>query len=155
ASKGRKAFEKAIELDPNHVAARIGLATFFLQAPSIAGGSKEKAKAQGDALLALPGKRGEFQGRMILARIAGDAKNWDEMIAQLKAAETAGGDGADPLVALRSEASLLLTQKKDAQAAAPVVERYLKAAPADDISAWFLSGELARLQGRCADAVPK
>jgi len=155
ASKGRKAFEKAIELDPNHVGARVGLATFYLQAPSIAGGSPEKAKAQAEALLALPAKRGEFQGQMVMARLASDAKKWDEMLAHLKAAETAGGDGADPLVALRSEASVLLVQKKDVQAAAPIVDRYVKAAPADDVSAWFLSGELARLQGHCADAVPK
>ena len=155
ASKGRKAFEKAIELDPSYVAARVGLATYYMEAPSIAGGSTEKAKAQADALLALPAKRGEFQGRMVMARIAGDAKNWDEMLTQLAAAETAGGDGADSLVALRSEASILLTQKKDAKAAAPVVDRYVKAAPTDDVSAWFLAAELARLQGRCSDAVPK
>src|SRR5262245_42279591 len=143
ASKGRKAFEKAIELDSSYVAARVGLASFYLEAPSIAGGSKEKAKAQADALLAIPGKRGEFQGRMVMVRLAGDAKNWDDMLTQLKAAETAGGDGADPLVALRSQCSVLLTQKKDAQAAAPVVDRYVKAAPADDVSAWFLAAELA------------
>ncbi|HEX4824459.1 MAG TPA: TRAP transporter TatT component family protein [Candidatus Polarisedimenticolaceae bacterium] len=155
ASKGRKAFEKAIELDPSHVAARVGLATFYIEAPSIAGGSPEKAKVQAEGLLTLPGKRGEFQGRMVLARLAGDAKKWDEMLTQLRAAETAGGDGADPMVALRSEASLLLTEKKDAEAAAPIVERYRQAAPTDDISSLFLTAELARLQGRCADAVPK
>jgi tetratricopeptide (TPR) repeat protein len=153
ASGGRKALEKAIALDPGHVAARIGLAQFCLEAPGVAGGSVEKAKAQGDALLALPGKRGEFQGRMVLAGIAAHEKNWAEMSRQFTAAETAPGEGADPVVALRSHAFNLLNGKKDAQAALPIIERYVKIAPADDLTAWFLDGEAKRQLDRCADAL--
>ncbi len=155
ATQGRKALEKAITIDPNHVWARVGLAQFLLEAPGIAGGSVEKAKAQGNALLVIPGKRGEYQGRMVLAGIASHEKQWDEMIRQLAAAETAQGDGADPLVPLRSEASYLLVKKNDTKAAAPIVARYVKAAPADDLSALFLDGELKRQLGRCAEALPR
>ena len=155
AGDGRKAFEKAIALDPGHVAARVGLAQFYLDAPGMAGGSVEKAKAQGDALLALPGKRGEFQGRMVLAGIAAHEQSWDEMSRQFTAAETAQGDGADPVGALRSHAWALLNRKKDAQAALPVVLRYVKTAPADDMTALFLDGEVKRQLGRCADALPR
>jgi tetratricopeptide (TPR) repeat protein len=155
ASDGRKGFEKAIALDPGHVGARIGLAQYLLGAPGIAGGSVEKAKAQGDALLALPGKRGEFQGRMVLAGIAAHEANWAEMTRQYTAAETAQGEGADPLVALRSQASNLLNRKKDPQAALPVVARYVKAAPADDLTAAFFDGEVKRQLGHCADALPR
>jgi tetratricopeptide (TPR) repeat protein len=81
------AFEKAIALDPNHVAARIGLSQFYLGAPGIAGGSVAKARAQGEALLALPDKRGEFQGRMVLGGIAAHESDWAEMSRQLTAAE--------------------------------------------------------------------
>jgi tetratricopeptide (TPR) repeat protein len=153
AGDGRKALEKAIVLDPGHVAARIGLAQFYLEAPGIAGGSVEKARAQGDALLALPGKRGEFQGRMVLAGIAAHEENWAEMSRQFTASETAQGEGADPVAALRSHAWNLLNKKKDAQAALPLIERYLKAAPADDMTAWFLDGEAKRQLDRCADAL--
>jgi tetratricopeptide (TPR) repeat protein len=155
ASDGRKAFEKAITLDPGHVGARVGLAEFLLNAPGMAGGSVEKAKAQGDALLALPGKRGEFQGRMVLAGIAAHEENWPEMSQQLTAAETAQGDGADPVAALRSHAWFLLNRKKDAQAAVPVVSRYVKAVPADDLTALFFDGEVKRQLSRCADALPR
>jgi tetratricopeptide (TPR) repeat protein len=155
ASKGRKAFEKAIAIDPNHVWARIGLAQFLLQAPAIAGGSIDKAKEQGNALLAIPGKRGEYQGRMVLAGIASHEKQWDEMMRQLAAAETAQGDGADPLVPLRSEVSYVLVRKNDPKAAAPLVARYLKAAPPDDLSALFFDGELKRQLGQCAEALPR
>ena len=75
-SEGRKAFEKAIAIDPNNVAARVGLAQFYVGAPGIAGGSVAKAKAQGDALLGLSGKRGEFQGRMVLAGVAAQQSWW-------------------------------------------------------------------------------
>jgi len=155
ASEGRKAFEKAIAIDPNHVAARVGLAQFYRDAPGIAGGSVAKAKAEGDALLAIPGKRGEFQGRMVLAGIALHEQNWAEMSRQYIAAETASGEGADPLIAMRSHASYLLTRKKDAQAALPIVTRYVKAAPADDLSALFLDGEVKRQLGNCAEALPR
>jgi tetratricopeptide (TPR) repeat protein len=153
ASDGRKALERAIALDPGHVAARVGLAQFCLEAPGIAGGSVEKAKAQGDALLSLPGKRGEFQGRMVLAGIAAHEENWAEMSRQFTAAETAQGEGADPVAALRSQAWNLLNRKKDAHAALPIIERYVKAAPVDDLTAWFLDGEAKRQLDRCADAL--
>lgn len=42
--KLRKAFAKAVELDPNDISGLIGLARFYSSAPEIAGGSIEKAK---------------------------------------------------------------------------------------------------------------
>jgi tetratricopeptide (TPR) repeat protein len=155
ASQGRKAFEKAIALDAGHVAARVGLAQFYLDAPGIAGGSVAKAKDQGNALLALPGKRGEFQGRMTLGAIAVHEQDWPEMSRQLTAAETAAGDGASPAAAMRTHIWSLLNKKKDPQAAQPVVARYLAAAPADDLTPIFLDAEIKRTLGNCADALPR
>ncbi len=43
AGKLKKAFVKAVELDPNDVSALIGLARYYTNAPEIAGGSIEKA----------------------------------------------------------------------------------------------------------------
>jgi tetratricopeptide (TPR) repeat protein len=153
ASDGRKAYEKAIAIDPNYVAARIGLARFYLGAPAIAGGSVDKAKQQGAALLAIPDKRGEYQGRMVLAGTAAEGKDWAEMSRQFALAETAGGLGADPVAALRTQVFYLLNQKKDPQAAVPVVERYLKVASSDDLTAVFLNGEVQRQLGHCVEAL--
>jgi len=155
ASEGRKAFEKAIAIDPSHVAARVGLSQFYLGAPGIAGGSAAKAREQGELILAMPDHRGDFQGRMVLAGIAAHEENWTEMARQYAAAETAKGEGAEPANALRSNAWNLLNRKKDAMAALPVVERYIKAAPADDLTALFLDGEVKRQLGRCVDALPR
>jgi tetratricopeptide (TPR) repeat protein len=46
ARKVRKSFEKAVEMNPELLAARLDLLTFYLQAPSLVGGSVEKAKSQ-------------------------------------------------------------------------------------------------------------
>jgi hypothetical protein len=151
ASQGRKAFEKAIALDPNHVGARVGSAV-LLPAPAIAGGSMDRAKALGNELLALPGRRGEFQGHMALARLAEEKSNWAEMSRHYIAAEAAQGVGADPLVAMQAHAANLLGKAADPKAALPVMERYVKAAPADNVSAWFFDGEIKRQQGRCGEA---
>jgi tetratricopeptide (TPR) repeat protein len=155
ASQGRKAFEKAIALDPEHVGARVGLAQFYLQAPSLAGGDPARAKELANQLLALPGKCGEFQGHMLLAGIAAKDGKWAEMSRHYVAAETAPGQGAEPLVAMQAHAATLLGRANDPKAALPVMERYVKAAPADDVSAWFFDGEVKRQQGRCAEAVPR
>jgi tetratricopeptide (TPR) repeat protein len=153
ASGGRKAFEKAIALDPNQVEARVGLSQFYVGAPAIAGGSVDKAKEQANALIALPEKRGEYQGHMILAGIAAREENWPEMSRQYGAAETSSGVGADPVAVLRAQAWSLLNRKKDPQAAAAIVARYLKVASADDLTALYLDGEVKRQLGHCAEAL--
>jgi len=55
----KSAFLKAVELNPNHVNARGGLADFYQMAPGIMGGDDEKAWEQAEAILALD----EFSGR--------------------------------------------------------------------------------------------
>jgi tetratricopeptide (TPR) repeat protein len=46
ASKTKEEFEKAVELDPNHLEARMGLVQYYAFAPGFMGGSYEKAFAQ-------------------------------------------------------------------------------------------------------------
>src|SRR5262249_27349815 len=46
APKIKRAFERAVELDPDNVEARLDLLEFYIQAPGIMGGSHEKARAQ-------------------------------------------------------------------------------------------------------------
>jgi len=66
AKKSRTAFERAVELDPKSWEARSDLAEFYVDAPAIVGGGKDKAREQAEALMPLdPG-----MGHWILARIA-------------------------------------------------------------------------------------
>ena len=47
ARRARKAFEKAVQLDPDHLAARTKLVEYHLFAPGILGGSREKSAETG------------------------------------------------------------------------------------------------------------
>ena len=90
AKKVRSSFERAVELDPRSWQARSNLAEFYIDAPGLVGGGKDKAREQADALLALkPGI-----AHWLLARIA--EKNKDNATAEqeLRAAIPATNSGA-------------------------------------------------------------
>jgi tetratricopeptide (TPR) repeat protein len=53
AKKVRSEFERAVELDPKSWAARSDLAEFYVEAPSVVGGGKEKAAREAEALMPL------------------------------------------------------------------------------------------------------
>lgn len=53
AKKVRNEFERAVELDRKSWEARTDLAEFYLEAPGIVGGGKDKARAQADVLASL------------------------------------------------------------------------------------------------------
>jgi tetratricopeptide (TPR) repeat protein len=65
AGKVRTEFEAAVRLDPNNVDARSDLGEFYLEAPGIVGGGRDKAEAQVQALAALdPAKADYLNGRL-------------------------------------------------------------------------------------------
>jgi tetratricopeptide (TPR) repeat protein len=65
AGKVRTEFEAAVRLDPNNVDARSDLGEFYLEAPGIVGGGREKAEAQAQALAALDAAKADYlKGRI-------------------------------------------------------------------------------------------
>src|SRR5258708_24758383 len=61
----RVEFEAAVQLDPKSVDARSDLAEFYLEAPGIVGGGRDKAEQQANAVLPLdPAKAHWLFGRM-------------------------------------------------------------------------------------------
>jgi cytochrome c-type biogenesis protein CcmH/NrfG len=72
AGKVRNEFEAAVSLDPNSVDARADLADFYLEAPGIVGGGKDKAEAQAQKIAALD----SAQAHRVKARIAEEEKNY-------------------------------------------------------------------------------
>jgi tetratricopeptide (TPR) repeat protein len=60
ARKVRKCLEKAVELNPDLVEARVDLIAFYLQAPSLLGGGVDKAKLQAAEIA----KRDPAQGKL-------------------------------------------------------------------------------------------
>jgi len=65
AGKVRNEFETAVRLNPNSVEARTDLAEFYLEAPGIVGGGRDKAEAQAQKLASMdPVKAGWVKGRL-------------------------------------------------------------------------------------------
>src|SRR4029077_928709 len=65
AGKVREEFETAVRLDPKNVDARSDLGEFYLEAPGIVGGGRDKAEAQAKGLTALdPAKAHYINGRI-------------------------------------------------------------------------------------------
>jgi tetratricopeptide (TPR) repeat protein len=76
AKKVRNEFERAVELSPGDWEARTDLAEFYLEAPPIVGGGKDKARAQAAAIAPM----NPAAAHWVLARIA--EKNKDNGIAE-------------------------------------------------------------------------
>lgn len=152
AREGRAAYEAALEIDPNQIEPRVGLAQYFINAPAVVGGSYRKARAQGEALLEIPG--GAFRGRMILAQVAQAKEEWEEMASQYVAAESAEGEGASALAAKKAHASALLRAKKDPEAALALATKAEEATLTEDADLLAIRGlSLAELE-RWAEARP-
>lgn len=90
AGKMRKAFEKALELDPKNLSGLIGLARYFANAPEIAGGSLTKAAEFAERVKAVQ----PFLGESELGRIAERGEKFDEALAHFTAAATLKPDAA-------------------------------------------------------------
>ena len=90
AKKSRNAFERSVELDPRNWEARTDLAEFYLEAPGIVGGSKDKALTQADALMSLnPG-----MAYWVLGRIAEKNKDAASAEREYRAAVSASHSGS-------------------------------------------------------------
>ena len=76
AKKVRTEFERAVEFDPNNYEVRTDLAEFYVEAPGIVGGGKDKARAQADKLASLNPAMADW----VKARLA--EKNKDEAAAE-------------------------------------------------------------------------
>jgi tetratricopeptide (TPR) repeat protein len=72
ARKVRDEFEKAVHLNPKSVDARSDLAEFYLEAPGIVGGGRDKAQEQADFLISLDPARGHW----VNARLAEKRKDF-------------------------------------------------------------------------------
>ena len=90
AKKVRTEFERAVELDPSNVAARTDLAEFYLEAPGIVGGGKDKARAQAEAI----GRLDPAAGHWVTGRLAERAKDEPSAEREYRAAIDASHGGA-------------------------------------------------------------
>jgi tetratricopeptide (TPR) repeat protein len=89
AKKVRVEFERAVELAPDSWEARTDLAEFYVEAPGIVGGGKDKARAQAELLAPL----NPAMAHWVLARLAERDKNDAAAEKEYRAATDARGGG--------------------------------------------------------------
>ena len=90
AKKVRGSFERAVELDPKNWQARADLGEFYLDAPGVVGGGKDKARDQANALIPLnPGK-----GYWLLGQIDEKNKKLEDAERQYRVAISVTHSGA-------------------------------------------------------------
>ncbi|MEN7342651.1 MAG: tetratricopeptide repeat protein [Pseudomonadota bacterium] len=82
AKRARKAFQRAIELDPEHIEAHQGLIQYYLQAPGFLGGDKDEALTLAKSTVDFA----PIEGRLLVAQVYGQTKQpqkRDEVLAAL------------------------------------------------------------------------
>jgi tetratricopeptide (TPR) repeat protein len=177
AKKVRSEFERSVELDPQNWEARADLAEFYLEAPGIVGGGKDKARAQADALTSLnpamahyvcgriaeknkdlASAENEYHGAIEASQ--GGALAWlnlalfyrhqnrlDDMEQALR---TMGSRPLDRPDSLMDGGAVLLRTGRDSKLATDLVRKYLSAPTVEQgpaFKAHYILGELLEKQG--------
>jgi cytochrome c-type biogenesis protein CcmH/NrfG len=96
AEKVRHEFENAVRLDPGNVEARADLAQFYVEAPGIVGGGKDKAAAQAREMATLDPP----QAHLVQAWIAEKNKDRAAAESEYRAAIDTSGGNAGPWLSL-------------------------------------------------------
>jgi tetratricopeptide (TPR) repeat protein len=135
-------FERAAQLDPTNIPAREGLVQFYLLAPSVMGGSLEKAREQAEAIF----KLNKLHGRMARGTIANKEKDLAGQERELRAAWT---EYPDSLSAVTTWANFLVNNQR-ADEAVTVIDRSL-ATHKDNVIALFWLGRVTAAAGKQLD----
>jgi Tfp pilus assembly protein PilF len=149
ASRGKAAYERALQLDNTLIDAHIGLAQYYIRAPGLMGGSLRKARERADALLNTPG--GLSYAHLIFGQIAAYKRDRTEARRHFNLAIAACTDDHTRLVAVNTVAWAWLLELKDIQLARRYIEECLTLAP-EVAQHWYMLGEVHRLEGDSAAA---
>lgn len=144
APKIKRAFLRTVELNPEHVDARIALAQYYLMAPGIMGGDDDEGFRQLDEAA----KRNELRGRMVKGamlerkgRVADSENEWKTVTAKYP----------DNWNAQKSFGYFLLRRQRADEALKPM-GRYLTLRP-DTSDAFDSYGEVLLAAGRVDEAI--
>jgi len=176
AKKVRAEFEAAVRLNPRNQEARADLADFYIEAPGVVGGGKDKAEAEAQELGALD----PAQGNLVRARLAEKSGNLELAEQEYRqAVQVSGGrpgtwlnlaqfyrrrgrltdmqDAIQHAVAapasqhvLVPAAEALIRTKRDLPMAADLLRRYLASETVEDAPAFkahYILGTLLQAQG--------
>ena len=135
-------FETAVKLNPSSIDARIAAMEYYLNAPGIAGGSKEKAMQQADAVRRLS----SYRGALAVASVHSANSNWRAAEQELRTIGKSHPDSTDVGVQL-----LLMYQKaKRYDRAFAAVDSLQRVKPGEPT--WlYQTGRIATLAGEQLD----
>ncbi len=91
AKKAKNEFERAVQLDPASVPARVDLAQYYTEAPGFMGGGVDKARAQAAQVQLYD----TGMAHLILARVADKEKRYSDAEVEFQAAIKTAGNPAD------------------------------------------------------------
>jgi tetratricopeptide (TPR) repeat protein len=142
AGRALESLQKAVELDPSNVEARISLGGYYLNAPSIAGGSKKKAREQAEEVI----KHDPVEGNAMLAGIHIKDKEYDQAIEKLRACIEAKPENID----YRYQLGMLYQELERYDDAFDVFERILEI-DSNNTAALYQIGRTAAFSGTRID----
>jgi len=142
APKIRRAFERAVELDPDNVEARLDLLEYYVQAPGIMGGSREKAQMQ----IAEIARRDPMRGYRAVGRIADHEKQFDVALGEYAKAARQYPAALEPAL----WASNVGVARKNYQISFDALEGFLARNP-ENLPACYHLGRVAALSGQRLD----
>lgn len=134
--------KKAVKLDPTNIEARISLAGYYANAPSIAGGSKKKAREQAEEIM----KYDPVQGRAIMAGVYIKEQKYDLAIENLEYCTEALPEDTE----LRYRLGMVYQEQKNYDRAFEVFEQMLEIDPQSP-AALYQIGRTAAFSGENVD----
>ena len=135
-------FERAVELNPDNLDARMGLLQFYQMAPGIMGGSKDKAKEQAEAIK----QRNPYQGHLAFGLIYFVNEEFDLAEKEYQAAIALDSNDTQPYYSL----GYLYTRQRQFDKATEIFENLLKSNP-KEVSSYFHLGRIAVMSGKNLD----
>ena len=142
AGRAKAAFERAVQLAPDYLDGREGLMQYYLQAPGIAGGSVEKARAQAREIA----RRNPYRGALALVSVARKEKDQNAVVRAFDSAIAQFPDSSAPYNALLA----VLVDRKDWPRAWATLERLQRARPGLQ-TVGYTFGRTAALSGQRLD----
>lgn len=142
APKVKGAFERAVALDPNNLAAREDLIQYYLQAPGIVGGSKQKAREMAAEIK----KRNAYRGGFQLASVCNGDKDFACAEREMLALKQTYPDSS----AVYTQLAAFYANQKQFDKSFALLDERLKEKPGD-MAALFGIGRTGALSGQNLD----
>jgi tetratricopeptide (TPR) repeat protein len=139
AKKTKAAWEKAITLDPGNIAAREDIIQYYLIAPGLLGGSKEKARQQAAEVK----RRNAYRGALVTAQVCAEVKDRACAEHELKWVISTYPDSSLGYTSLTA----YYVNEKQFDRAFAVIDSRLKARPTDPIALYSL-GRTVSISGQ-------